>query len=131
MITNRSKAWTLMAALSFAGMAIAQSLDSAQVVLPLEARTCNLPNAPMRVSPDSDFDQLAKAKPAVLGFQREMGAYRACLDAAGKADTLTDGNRLALTQAYNYSVEMEERIAEQYNTAVRNYKAREAADSGN
>ncbi|NND45666.1 MAG: hypothetical protein HKN58_10105 [Xanthomonadales bacterium] len=105
--------------------ASAQPLDPDPVVLPLEARTCNLPNAPMRVPPDADFDLLAKAKPGIAEFQQDMLAYRACLDTAGKSDSLSDGNRVALTQAYNYSVEMEERIAEQFNIAVRNYKARQ------
>jgi hypothetical protein len=33
---------------------------------------------------------------------------------------------VALNRAYNYSVDMEERIAEQFNLAVRNYKTRQA-----
>ena len=41
---------------------------------------------------------------------------------------LTDGNMLALQNAHNYSVEMEERMAEQFNVAVRAYKARQAAN---
>jgi len=53
--------------------------------------------------------------------------YRGCLDNTKDLDTLTDGNRTALNQAHNYSVEMEERIAEQFNVAVRNYKAQKAA----
>jgi hypothetical protein len=35
---------------------------------------------------------------------------------------------VALTRAYNYSVDMEQRIAEQFNIAVRAYKARQAED---
>lgn len=106
--------------------AFAQVIPEDEVVLPLEARTCNLPNAPMRVPPDADFETLARAKPAVRAFQQDMAEYRGCLDKALASDSISDGNRLALDRAYNYSVDMEERIAEQFNVAVRNYKARQA-----
>lgn len=108
------------------GTVLAEAVPGDEVVLPLEARTCNLPNAPMRVPPDADFETLARAKPAVRGFQQEMAAYRACLDKALASDSISEGNRLALNRAYNYSVDMEERIAEQFNVAVRNYKDRQA-----
>ena len=57
-----------------------------------------------------------------------MVEYRECLDAARGVTVLTEGNEIALNQAHNYSVEMEERIAEQFNVAVRAYKARQAGD---
>lgn len=112
------------------GAVLAGAVPEDEVVLPLEARTCNLPNAPMRVPPDADFETLARAKPAVTAFQQEMTAYRACLDEALASDAISDGNRMALDRAYNYSVDMEERIAEQFNVAVRNYKARQAEAEG-
>ena len=94
------------------------------VVLPLEAQTCDLPSAPPRIADDAEYEALVKAKQNVNDFQAAMVLYRGCLDNAKNVDTLTDGNRIALTEAHNYSVEMEERIAEQFNVAVRNYKAR-------
>jgi erythromycin esterase-like protein len=94
------------------------------VILPLEAQTCDLPSAPARIPPDADYDTLVKAKGAVTAFQAAMLQYRECLDSARGAIGLTQGNEIALTQAHNYSVEMEERIAEQFNVAVRAYKAR-------
>jgi hypothetical protein len=97
------------------------------VVLPLEAQTCDLPTAPPRIAVDADKEALLKAKKNVNDFQAAMVLYRGCLDKAKGLDTLTDGNRLALVEAHNYSVEMEERIAEQFNVAVRNYKQRMAA----
>jgi erythromycin esterase-like protein len=100
------------------------------VILPLEAQTCNLPSAPARIPPDADYDTLTKAKGQVQAFQAAMIEYRECLDAARELTGLTDGNQIALNQAHNYSVEMEERIAEQFNVAVRAYKARQAADEG-
>ena len=128
MINTRFTRLALLAALVLAGPALGQAPDEAAVVLPLEAQTCNLPNAPARVPPDADFEALTEAKPEVLAFQQKLQKYRACLDAALEGDQLTDGNRLALTRAHNYSVGMEERIAEQYNEAARNYQARQDAD---
>jgi hypothetical protein len=108
------------------GMA-ANAQEKPVVVLPLEAQTCDLPSAPPRIPEDADYEALVAAKQHVNDFQAAMVLYRGCLDNAKDLDTLTDGNRLALVEAHNYSVEMEERIAEQFNVAVRNYKARKAA----
>lgn len=104
----------------------AQLADNEAVVLPLEAQTCNLPAAPARIPVDADYEGLKTAKANVTAFQEKMLDYRECLDAAMIDSTLTEGNKVALTNAHNYSVEMEERIAEQFNVAVRAYKAREA-----
>jgi hypothetical protein len=105
--------------------ALAQE-DGSEVTLPLEAQTCNLPSAPPRIAEEATYDELAVAKSNVNTFQGELASYRECLDIASGSGELTDGNQIALTQAYNYSVEMEERIAEQFNVAVRAYKARQA-----
>ena len=107
---------------------LAKSEDESVVILPLEAQTCNLPVAPARVTADADYDALVKAKANVNDFQARMISYRECLELAEEAAMLTDGNRLALQNAHNYSVEMEERMAEQFNVAVRAYKARQAAN---
>jgi hypothetical protein len=114
-----------VAALCLVSSATAQN-DGSAVVLPLEAQTCDLPSAPPRIPEDADYDALVKAKKNVNDFQAAMVLYRGCLDNAKNADAITDGNQLALVEAHNYSVEMEERIAEQFNVAVRNFKAREA-----
>jgi len=121
----------ILAAILASPLASGQQIDPAKVVLPLEAQTCNLPNAPMRVPPDADLDLLAEAKPGLTAFQEEMVEYRDCLDRALASDSITDGNRLAINNAYNYSVDMEERMAEQFNIAVRNYKARKAEKQEN
>ena len=106
----------------------AKTEDESMVILPLEAQTCNLPVAPARVTADADYDALVKAKANVNDFQARMISYRECLESAEETDILTDGNRVALQNAHNYSVEMEERMAEQFNVAVRAYKARQAAN---
>ncbi len=111
-----------------AGIATAQTNDESAVLLPLEAQTCNLPVAPARIPEQADIEALTKAKGNVSAFQAEMLSYRECLDASVQYENMTDGNKLAVTNAHNYSVEMEERIAEQFNVAVRAYKARKAED---
>ena len=113
------------AVLSFSSLTVAQ--EAPVVVLPLEAQTCDLPTAPPRIPVDAEYEALVKAKQHVNDFQAAMVLYRGCLDKSKGADTLTEGNQLALTEAHNYSVEMEERIAEQFNVAVRNYKERKTA----
>lgn len=106
--------------------AMAQN-DGSSIILPLEAQTCNLPSAPARIPVDVEYDGLIRAKKNVADFQAAMVEYRDCLDKTKEVDMLTDGNRIALVEAHNYSVEMEERIAEQFNDAVRGYKERQAA----
>ena len=114
-----------LAGLALAGAAVAQD-DGSEILLPLEAQTCNLPAAPSRLPETPTYDDLVQAKGRIGEFQAELTGYRSCLDAAAENDSLTDGNRIALNQAHNYSVEMEERVAEQFNVAVRAYKASQA-----
>lgn len=101
--------------------------DGSEIVLPLEAQTCNLPAAPSRIPDEATIDDLKKAKSNITDFQASLTDYRACLDKSASAEDLTEGNQIALSQAHNYSVEMEERVAEQFNIAVRAYKERQAA----
>lgn len=110
--------------------AAAQDEEGSKVILPPEAMSCNLPSAPARIPEEADYDALVKAKGNVSQFQEELGEYRACLDASKASADLTEGNHVALTQAFNYSVEMEERVAEQFNVAVRAFKARQEAAGG-
>ncbi len=116
-------------ALAVNGAAMAQE-DGSQVVLPLEAQTCDLPTAPPRIPDDATYDQLVEAKGKVSEFQGELQAYRDCLEGATDPENLTEGNRIALNDAHNYSVSMEERVAEQFNVAVRSYKARQSKEEG-
>ncbi|KAA9133336.1 hypothetical protein F3N42_03000 [Marinihelvus fidelis] len=102
--------------------------DGSEVILPLEAQTCSLPAAPARIPDEATYDDLKKAKGNIGTFQAELTSYRECLDSSAESGDLTDGNEIALGQAHNYSVEMEERVAEQFNEAVRSYKERKAAE---
>ena len=108
------------------GSTLARTADDSAVILPLEAQTCNLPVAPARVMADADYAALVKAKGNFSDFQAGMATYRDCLDVEKNSSYLTDGNKVALQNSHNYSVEMEERMAEQFNVAVRAYKARQA-----
>lgn len=117
-----------LAALSVTPLAAAQE-DGSQIILPVEAQSCDLPSAPARIPDEASYDDLVKAKGNINTFQAELLTYRECLDAS-RTEDITDGNEIALTQAFNYSVEMEERVAEQFNVAVREYKARQAESEG-
>lgn len=99
--------------------------EELEVVLPKAAQACVLPTAPDAIPEDAGRDQLLEAKQDVSDFQGEVAAYRECLSAAEAGD-ITPGNKQAIVASYNYSVEMEERVAERFNEAIRNYKARQA-----
>lgn len=113
-----------------AGTLLAQEAEEEDytVVLPDAAQKCVLPASPDSVPPDADYDTLVAAKQQVADFQSAVAVYRACLQDAEKSagDELTPGNKQALVSSYNYSVDMEERVAARFNEAVRNYKERQA-----
>lgn len=96
------------------------------VVLPDAAQACVLPAAPDSIPPDATYDQLVAAKGQVADFQAGVGVYRECMQNAENSagDALTPGNKQALVQSYNYSVDMEERVAQRFNDAIRSYKER-------
>lgn len=96
-----------------------------EVVLPEAAQSCVLPSAPDAIPEDADKDTLLAAKKDIGRFQGEVESYRACL-AEAETDDITPGNKEAIVASYNYSVEMEERVAERFNEAIRSYKARQS-----
>ncbi len=97
--------------------------DGSKVVLPLETQQCNLPSAPPPIPEVPVKADLLKAQKGVKRFQAEMEVYRSCLDKDSDNPDLTSGNHQAISNAHNYSVDMEERVAEMFNEAVRAYKA--------
>lgn len=115
----------ILVSLAMSLPAHAQTADGTAVILPLEAQTCKLPSAPAKIPADADFETLKVGKTRINTFQQDLEAYRSCLDRSRSNEGLSDGNRLALDRAHDYSVEMETRIAEQFNVAVRAYKARQ------
>lgn len=97
--------------------------DGSRVVLPLAAQACTLPSAPPPIPEAPVKEDMLKAQKNVKQFQAEMVAYRTCLDADIDSGELTKGNILAITNAHDYSVDMEERVATMFNEALQAYKA--------
>lgn len=99
------------------------------VVLPDAAQKCILPAAPDAIPEDATYDQLVAAKGDVASFQTALETYRGCLkEAEDSGADLTAGNKQALIASYNYSVDMEERVAQRFNEAVRSYKERNPSE---
>jgi len=97
--------------------------DGSRVILPVEAQQCDLPSAPPPIPEVPIKDDLLKAQKLVKSFQADMETYRTCINQDADSDELSSGNRQAISNAHNYSVDMEERVAEMFNVAVRAYKA--------
>ena len=102
--------------------------DGSMVVLPIPAQQCNLPSAPAPIPEVPIKEDLLVAQKGVKKFQGDMEVYRACINHDALSEELSDGNRQAITNAHNYSVEMEERVAGMFNEAVRAYTANLAKD---
>lgn len=104
--------------------------EEMEIVLPDDAQKCVLPASPNAIPDDANLDQLKEAKKQVGEFQGKVTAFRDCLMAADENPDNTPGNKQAINDSYNYSVEMEERVATRFNEAVRDYKERKAAAEG-
>ena len=122
----------MMKRIIFAGLilmtsmvAFAQDLmdDGSVVVLPLEAQACNLPSAPPPIPDPPIKEDLLKAKKLIKQFQADMELYRSCVNKDAESGELTKGNLMAIANAQDYSVDMEERVAAIFNDALKVYKA--------
>ena len=102
--------------------------DEYAVILPDAAQQCVLPAAPDAIPEEASYEQLVEAKKGVSTFQGEIEVYRGCLRESEELPDNTEGNKQAIIASFNYSVEMEERVAERFNEAVRAYKARKDAE---
>lgn len=122
----------LIAAGLMASTVQAQDLgeEGYDVILPEDAQKCVLPAAPDAIPENASLDQLKAAKKDIGVFQGKVTSFRDCLAVAEENPANTAGNKQAIVDSYNYSVEMEERVAERFNEAVRDYKARKAAAEG-
>ncbi|MCU0989786.1 MAG: hypothetical protein MUE63_09455 [Xanthomonadales bacterium] len=101
-----------------------------EVVLPDDAQKCVLPASPDAIPEEAGLEELKVAKAQVAEFQGKMVTFRDCLSQADANPDNTPGNKAAIVNSYNYSVEMEERVANRFNEAVRAYKERTAAAEG-
>ena len=102
--------------------------DGSRVVLPLETQQCGLAGAPPPIPEVPTKDDLLKAQKHIKVFQAEMEVYRACLNEDVDSGELSTGNLQAITNAHNYSVDMETRVADMFNEALQVYKAGLAKD---
>jgi hypothetical protein len=103
--------------------------DGSLVILPVEAQNCDLPSGPPPIPDVPEKADLLKAQRGVKQFQTDMQTYRDCVNQYSEGTEVTTGNVQAISNAHNYSVDMEERVATMFNDAVREYKARLAKDS--
>ena len=120
----------LVAAASMLSAAYAQDDAENEVVLPEDAQKCVLPASPDAIPEDASYDDLKAAKADVATFQEKVVVFRECLAEAEQNPDNTPGNKQAIVNSYNYSVEMEERVANRFNEAVKSYKERKAAAEG-
>jgi hypothetical protein len=121
----------LLAAASLLNTSFAQTDDAEiEVVLPDDAQKCVLPASPDKIPEEATLDELKAAKAQVGEFQVKIEEFRACLQKAEENPDNTAGNKQAIVNSFNYSVEMEERVANRFNEAVREYKERQAAAGG-
>jgi hypothetical protein len=121
----------LLAAASLLNTSFAQTDDAEmEVVLPDDAQGCVLPASPDKIPDEASLEELKAAKVQIGEFQVKVEEFRACLSKAEQNPDNTAGNKQAIVNSYNYSVEMEERVANRFNEAVRDYKERKAAAGG-
>jgi len=103
---------------------MAQTVQNQGDLLPVGAQGCDLPDVPGALSEDADYEALVAQQGKVKKFQQNLTFYRKCLDKYDGSPDLTDGNKRAMSAAHNYSVDLEEQVAEDFNVAVRAYKER-------
>ena len=113
----------LVLMISMTAMAQDVMTDGSNVILPLSAQQCNLPSAPAPIPVVPEKADLLKAQKSIKVFQVDMEDYRTCLNKDIDSGELSTGNQQAISNAHNYSVDMEERVAAMFNEAVRAYKA--------
>ena len=115
-------------ALMVSSVAMSQEVmdDGSLVVLPVEAQECVLPSAPPPIPEAAEKEDLLKAQKLVKAFQADTQTYRDCINQYNDSPDVTKGNIQAISNAHNYSVDMETRVANMFNEAVRAYKARQA-----
>ncbi len=103
--------------------------DAVEIAIPEAVAGCELPTAP--IIPDGNVasqDELLAAQRAMKDFQGLLVGYRGCLDEGVATLDLETEEGLAAQAAshglHDRSVDTEEAIAEQFNLAVRAFKAK-------
>ena len=117
------------ALIAFSGQAYSQDAVS-EAVESADVAVCELPGAP--IIPDGNVaseDELVAAQKAMKGFQGSLLTFRECIHAEEK--TIDEESEEAPAQAqalldhYNSSVDAEEKLASEFNSAVKAFKARQ------
>ena len=121
---KRFLAGTLLLTLCLASQSVAQYDKNQEELLPVGAQGCDIPAVPDRIADDSDYSVLVAQQGKVQKFQQNLEFYRKCLDKYEGSPDLTPGNVRAMNSAHNYSVDLEEQVAADFNEAVRAYKKR-------
>lgn len=92
------------------------------VELSVAAQQCERPATPPALPGNADYEDLRRAKKSILQLQQALLVYRNCLDHSGLLPDQTHGNLVALNRAHNESVDLEQRVADEFNAALRTYK---------
>ena len=94
-----------------------------------EAAPCILPTEP--IIPDGNVaskEELVGASKAIKALQAELGTYRECLTAKSNAvvgeDEVSAELRKGYIVRYNESVDLEEKVAGEFNSAYKIFKAK-------
>ena len=109
-------------------LALILALSSSALI----AEECSMPDMP--TLPDGNsatMEEMIAGQQAVKAFQAEVETYRGCQDTmmATLKTRVAEGDEAAVddfqaaTDAYNTSVSLEEKLAEQFNQAIRDFKA--------
>ena len=102
------------------------------VSAPTFAATCEMPEAPeLPDGNEATMDEMISGQQAFKGFQSDAQAYRDCVDetmgemkaAAEEGEETAVAKYAAAVEAYNGSVAAEEKLAAEFNAAIRAYKA--------
>ncbi|MEP4486285.1 hypothetical protein [Marinobacter alexandrii] len=109
------------------------------VAAPAMALDCDMPEAPtMPDGASSTMEDMLEGQKAVKAFQAANIDYMACVEKAMNAaetavEEASDGDKAAAKEAYtelvdtyNAAVSVEEDVAGQFNTEIREYKAANA-----
>ena len=131
-MSNSMKAlFTLIAAFTFSASALADGHGAAEHAKEMaEAASCSMEGAP--IIPDGNVaseDELIAASGAMKAYQGKLQEYRDCMVAEEKLiDPEAEDNALKMAEIrakYDASVDAESAIADEFNAAVRAFKARQ------
>jgi len=108
------------------------TLLTALLAAPIAAEDCSMPEMPgLPDGGTATMEEMIAGQQAVKAFQADVEVFRGCQDTmmetlktqVAEGDEAAAAEFQAATEAYNNSVSMEEQLAEQFNQAIRAFKA--------